>query len=97
VLQHGPTLFALWFTYDAQGKATWFAMPEGFWLDANTYQGRIYRPTGSPWLGHAYDPTQQRMTDMGMYQLRFAEDGTATFNYFFLGGSFSQPITRIPF
>lgn len=97
VLQQGPSLFSLWFTYDAQGKATWFAMPGGFWADAKTYQGRIYRPTGSPWLGHAYDSTQQRMTDIGTVQLRFEDDGTATFNYFFLGGSLAQPITRIPF
>lgn len=98
VLQQGRTLFSLWFTYDDFGKATWMVMPGGFWADAKTYQGRIYKPTGSPWLGHTYDVTKHRVADIGMYQLVFSEDGTGTFRYYFPGGGMlSTPITRIPF
>jgi hypothetical protein len=96
VLQQYATLFSLWFTYDAAGKATWFAMPQGFWSDPQTYEGRIYRATGSPWLGAAYDPAAHRMTDVGTFRMRFAEDN-GTFEYFIEGQGATLPFKRIPF
>ena len=98
VLQSGRTLFSLWFTYDENGTATWFVMPGGFWSDSHTYQGRLFRATGSPWLGRDYDASVHRTTDVGAYQIAFAEDGTATFRYNITGGAGGAlPLTRIPF
>ncbi|MEO7741568.1 MAG: hypothetical protein ABIR98_01350 [Usitatibacter sp.] len=97
MLQQYRTLFAVWFTYDASGLPTWMVMPAGFWPDASTYEGRVYRTSGSPWLGPAYDPSAFRTTDVGFFQMKFAADGTATFGYVVDGRSGTMGLSRQPF
>ncbi|HUQ29227.1 MAG TPA: hypothetical protein VM051_11585 [Usitatibacter sp.] len=98
VLQQGPDLFSLWFTYDETGAATWFVMPAGGWVDSRSYRGALYRSTSSAWLGRAYDPAAFRMNELGWYNMRYNEDGTATFQYAVGGGPVATlPLTRIPF
>jgi hypothetical protein len=98
MLQQGRELFTLWFTYDDSGAATWFAMPAGFWIDARTYRGALYRSAGSPWLGRDYDATQFRMSEIGWFVTRFNEDGTATVQYSVGGAATATlPLERIPF
>ena len=85
-------------TPDPTPYARGFAMPAGFWGDARTYRGALYRSAGSPWLGHDYDATQFRMDEIGWYVTRFNEDGSATFQYSIGGGAVaSLPLARIPF
>jgi hypothetical protein len=96
VLQQYRTLFSIWFTYDASGAPTWFVMPAGYWSDAQTYEGRIYRAAGASWLGRAYDPAVFRTTDVGTFRLRFAGDN-ATFDYMIEGKGGTLPLTRQPF
>jgi hypothetical protein len=96
LLQQYRTIFAVWFTYDADGAPTWFVMPSGFWIDAATYQGRIYRAAGSPWLGKTYDPRAFRTTDVGTFRFRFDGEG-ATFDYTIDGRSGTMPLSRQPF
>ena len=47
---------------------------------SQTYEGRIYRTTGSPWVGREYQPAAFRVADVGSYRLRFSA-GAATFEY----------------
>jgi hypothetical protein len=96
VLQQYSTLFALWYTYDANGKATWFVMPGGSWAAKDDYRGRIYRPEGPPWLGVPYDVSRHHTTDVGDFRVRFGSDG-ATFDYTVDGRTGSIPLSRIPF
>jgi hypothetical protein len=96
VLQQYQTLFSVWFTYDGNGEPTWFVMPGGFWSDSSTYQGRLYRASGSPWLGRAYDPAQFKTIDVGSFKMRFAGDN-GTFDYVIEGRSGSMPLQRQPF
>lgn len=96
LLQQYRTIFAVWFTYDAAGVPTWFVMPSGFWSDASTYQGRIYRAAGSAWLGKTYDAAAFRTTDVGTFRFRFSGD-TATFDYTIDGRSGTMPLSRQPF
>ena len=97
LLQQYRTLFTVWFTYDAAGLPTWMVMPSGFWVDASTYEGRVYRPSGSPWLGRPYDAGAFRTTDVGIFQMKFAPDGTATFGYTVDGRSGTMALSRQPF
>lgn len=96
-LQQYRTLFGVWFTYDATGAPTWFVMPSGAWTDATTYQGRLYRTTGSPWLGVPYDPSLFRTTDAGPFSIRFADDGHATLGYTVDGHAGTLTLSRQPF
>jgi len=97
VLQQYNSLFTIWFTYDDAGAATWIVMPGGSWIDASTYEGRLYRSSGSPWLGQPYDANAFRIADIGSYRLRFSGD-TATFNYWMSDGRLGTlPLARLPF
>jgi len=96
LMQQYTTLFAVWFTYDASGSASWFVMPGGTWTSDTTYEGRLYRTTSSPWAGVAYDPARLQVIDAGSFKLRF--DGTTpTFEYSADGRTGSLPLTRQPF
>jgi hypothetical protein len=90
-------LFVVWFTYDAAGLPVWFSMSEGAWVDANTWSGPIYRTSGSPGIGAAYDPAAFRETKVGDFTLRFAGTTRATFDYSLEGHSGSLPLERFPF
>ena len=48
IAHHGfaGTLFATWFTYDADGQPTWLVMSEGRDTGKNSYGGTLYRTTG---------------------------------------------------
>ena len=97
VLQQYRTLFMVWFTYDAAGVPTWYVMPAGAWTDASTYEGRIYRASGSPWLGRAYDASAFRATDVGSFRLRLAGSSAATLEYAIEGRTGMLDLVRQPF
>jgi hypothetical protein len=96
VLQQYRSLFAVWFTYDDTGAPTWLVMPAGSWGDAQTWQGRLYRTTGAPWLGAPYDANALELADAGTLKFRFAGDN-ATMDYVIDGHAGSLALTRNPF
>jgi len=95
-MQQYSSLFGLWFTYDANGKPTWFVMPSGSWVVKDDWQGKIYRADGPPWLGVPYDVSRHKVNEVGTFRYRFSGDG-ATFDYTVDGKSGSISLTRIPF
>lgn len=97
LLQQYRTLFGVWFTYDGNGAPTWFVMPGGFWSDGSTYEGRLYRTIGSPWLGARYDASMFKSLDAGPFKMRFAADGSATLDYTVDGHAGSLALSRQPF
>lgn len=96
VMQQANTLFSNWYTYDANGAPTWFVMPGGFWSDARTYEGTLYRTTGSPWLGKAYDASKLDTVPAGWFRLKFSSDA-ATLDYMVDGKPGSLPLVRLAF
>ena len=96
VLKQHRTLFSVWFTYDASGAPTWFVMPTGYWSDTSTYEGHIYRTTGSPWVGRAYDASALQVFDVGAFRYRFGIEG-ASFDYIIDGKGATMALTRQPF
>jgi hypothetical protein len=96
VLQQHKNLFSLWFTYDAAGEPIWFAMPAGSWTTPDTYEGRLYRTTSSPWLGRTYDPAALRVIDVGSFRFSFSGDG-AMYDYVIDGVPGRLPLVRLGF
>ena len=96
VFQQGDTLFAVWFTYDANGNRMWFVMPGGAWTASDTYEGSLYRTAGPPWLGKTYDQSKLQVINSGTYKFQFNGSG-ATFTYSADGFSGSIPLVREPF
>jgi hypothetical protein len=75
VIQHGSgVIFATWFVYGADGKPTWYVMPDGQWNTANEYTGRVYRTTGPP-PSAAFDPSTVTRTQVGYATLTFNVNG----------------------
>ena len=96
IVQQGATLFLVWYTYDAAGIPTWYAMPGGAWTDSETYEGRVYRTHGSPWAGTTYDPSALEVSDVGTYRIQFSGD-TASFSYDVEGKTGAVQLVREPF
>jgi photosystem II stability/assembly factor-like uncharacterized protein len=95
--QQYRTLFSLWYTYERDGKATWFVIPGGTWTAANVFTGTAYRPAGPAWLGVPYDVTRHSVQPVGSVTFTFSDLNTATMSYTIDGVSGSTPIVRIPF
>ena len=88
-------LFSVWFTYDADGRPTWFAMPSGSWTSATTFEGEIYRTSGPTWP--AFDVARLRIERAGTFTYRFRDAERATFSWTIGARSGSMPIERQPF
>jgi hypothetical protein len=85
-------VFALWFTYDEAGKATWlsFTAQKGA---AGTYGGTLYRTSGPPFsMEPAASPALS--VAVGSATLAFADDGRGTFAYDVNGVSRTSAIER---
>lgn len=97
LLQQFNALFAVWFTYDAGGAATWYVMPAGAWTNSDTYEGRMYSTTGSAWVGRVYNPAQLAVTDVGPFKLRFLSADNITLDYSVQGRAGTLFLDRQPF
>jgi hypothetical protein len=83
ISQQYRSLFAVWYTYDAAGRTTWFVVPGGTWTAANSWSGTAYRTTGSPWLGASYNASLFAPVPAGAITFSFGADasgGTMAYN-----------------
>ncbi len=93
-------MFAIWYTYDANGKPRWFFMPGGTWSDNATFRSTLYSARTAPgnFFASAFDPASVVKTAIGDAILQFSDtdSGTATFT-FYDGARVVQPIQRMAF
>ena len=95
--QQYRTLFSLWYTYDRDGKSTWYVMPGGAWTAANTYSASAYRASGPPWLGVPYDVSRHSLAPVGNVTVTFTDAQNAVMTYTIDGVSGMNALTRVPF
>ena len=93
IAQQGNTIFATWFTYDADGSALWLVMPNGARIGENMYGGDIYRTTG-PVLGSAFDPSKVSKTVVGNVWFSLLNASNAVFGGTVYGSSIYKSVTR---
>ena len=96
IAQQGRVLFPVWYTYDAAGKAVFFAVPGGTW-NGNMFTGDIYSTTSSPWLGAPYDPARFKVTKVGTMTLTFMDQANAIMSYTVNGIAQTKKIVRQPY
>lgn len=72
-------LFALWFIYDAQGRASWLQLDTA-WTSSDVSTGRVVRWTGPAW-GPTYNQNNRSYVDVGSFTLRFTSATSAVFTY----------------
>jgi hypothetical protein len=100
VAQQQGNLFAVWYTYGADGNAFWFVLPAGSW-SGNNYEGTLYSTTGSSWFG-TYDPAALKVNNVGSLRLSFTDiqNGAAqkaAMTYTVNGVTQTKNIERQPF
>jgi hypothetical protein len=96
ITQHGSTLFASWFTYDAGGKATWLVIPGGAWSDSTTYSGTLYRTSGQS-SATPFTPGTVQVKPVGMASLSFNDTNNATLSYTYNGSAGMKVLSRYVF
>ena len=96
IAENGGNLFAVWFTYDADGKPVWFPMEAGAWVDDRTYRGTIFRVRSAPWPLD-YDPSRLQVTAAGTFSLHIDDLQHLTFTYSLDGHEDAIPLTRLDF
>lgn len=89
----GNTVFATWFTYDAQGQPVWYAMTNGWRNGTNAYTGDLYRMTGPPMNG-PFDPGKVKAVKVGAASIAFDDASNGNFTARVDGIPFFRKITR---
>jgi hypothetical protein len=96
IAQQNRTLFASWYTYGADGKATWFVMSGGAWT-GTSYSGELYITSSGPWLGVPYVGTKFRTQLVGAVTFDFSDANRASMTYTVNGVAQTKIITRLGF
>jgi serine protease len=78
--QQGTTIFATWFTYDANRNPLWYSVTATR-TAPNTYVGTLYRTTGPAFSAVPFDPNQVHRTPVGTATFTFSDGNNATFAY----------------
>ena len=98
LIQHpNGIVFAIWYTYDAQGKMTWYHVPSGSWSNSMTYTGTLYAVAGPPFSASVFNASQVKRTAVGSATLSFTSSTSGTWSYSINGVSGSKSISRLPF
>jgi hypothetical protein len=92
----GDVVFAVWFTYDVSGKATWLTMtaPE---TSAGSFGGVLYRTTAPPYTSGMYHSVPITYTEVGTATLMFADRNGGRFAFSVNGRAQTSDISRFTF
>ena len=94
IAHQGNILFVTWFTYDTDGKATWFVGSDVQKTGNATYSGTLYKTFGPPMTASPWDASKVTRMPVGSVTLTFRDDDNGTFAYTVNGISGSKAITR---
>ena len=95
LVQHpSRMIFAIWFTYGADGKRTWYHVPTGSWTSTNTYSGTLYATSGAA-ANAPFDAAAVVRTPVGTGTLTFSDGYNGTWTYSINGTAGSKAITRL--
>ena len=98
LIQHpSRVIFGVWYTYGTDGKRTWFVIPNGQWVNDNTYTGPVYQTAGPSATVSPFDASKVVRRAVGSATLTFSDRNNATFTYEIDGVFGSRFITRQPF
>lgn len=95
--QQQATLVGSWYTYDSQGRATWFVMNGGSWTSPSIYQGNLVRATASALLGATYDAQAFTPLSAGTMTLNFSDANNAVITCRVDGVEQTKAISRLGF
>ena len=91
------TIFLAWFTYGADGKATWLVASDVARTGNGTYAGTVFRTTGPPFGAAPWDASKVHSAPAGSVTLTFTADDAATMAWTVDTVSGSKSLTRYAF
>jgi hypothetical protein len=91
----GNELFAVWFTYDAQGRPMWYTLQAGRWETNTVYSGPIFRTSGAP-FSRPNATADLQVEAVGKGALVFPEASKGTFVFTVDGVTTSRALQRQP-
>ena len=96
LIHQSDTLFATWFTYDANGKGLWLAMTNGARTGdvAPTYRGALYRTRGPAFDANPWLPSQVSLTAVGTASFSFVDANSAQFDFVAEGSAQRKQLVR---
>ena len=98
LIQHpNGIIFAIWYTYDANGKMTWYHVSTGSWIDSMTYTGTLYAVAGPAFSVNPFNAAIVKRTAVGTATISFTSSSSGTWSYSVNGTSGSKSISRLPF
>lgn len=98
IIQHANNnTFVVWYTYDAQGKRTWFYVPTGTWTSSGSFTGELYSASGPPYSNGTFTPANVHVALVGSATLNFSSANVGTWTYSVNGVSGTKAISRTPF
>lgn len=80
-------IFAIWYTYDNSGRATWYVMPDMRPYARGAWRGTGYRTSGPPYTQVTFDSSRVTASPMGGVFLLFGAGRSGTFWPWFGRGS----------
>ena len=95
ITHQGDNAFVVWYTYDVDGRGTWFvgnAVRNGA-----VYSGTFYRTTGPPFTASPWESARVGVNPVGTITLSFSDANNAMFSYSVAGKSGFKAITREAF
>ena len=96
-MQHpSKIIFGVWYTYNAEGKRTWFTFSTGVWTAPDVYEATLQTVSGPPQNG-AFDPAKVARRTVGTARLTFMSNSTASFAWTVDGASNVKTLTRFSF
>ena len=101
IADQGAQLFAVWFSYDRRGRATWLVMTGGMRNGAE-FLGTLYQTRGAAWLGTTYDAAKFQAAAVGTLRFNISNAAKMEFSTQITAGEFAgliqtKPLVRQPF
>jgi hypothetical protein len=87
-------LFATWFTYDAQGRATWLVASDARSSSRNNYSGTLYRTSGPAFNATPFDPAKVTRTPVGSFALQVIDFDNALLTATVDGTTVTKPLAK---
>jgi hypothetical protein len=92
----GTTLFATWFTYDADGSGMWLVMSNGAQTSPGNFSGALYRTVGPAFSANPFNSIAfpANYATVGTLSLSFTDANNGTMSYTVNGATQAKAITR---
>ncbi len=102
IADHDTNIFAVFYSYGADGKPTWFVVSGGMFSQGRrVFTGDVYATAGPSFASEPFDPRLVTRAKVGTASFDFlpvaAPADRATFSYTINGVTQSKTISRLPF